>query len=68
MPSHEDQIASPLRLLDLKLVAEMFSMSVSTLRREIRLRRLPVHRIGRAIRVSEADLQAYLGKRRRNAR
>jgi excisionase family DNA binding protein len=55
-------------LLGLKAVADLTSLSVSTIRREIRLRRLPVYRIGRAIRVSEADLEAYLAKRRRNAR
>ncbi len=59
---------SPLRLFDPKWVAELLGISLSTVRREIRLRRLPCHRIGRAVRVSAADLEAYLVKRRRYVR
>ena len=59
---------SPPRLLTVEGVAERTDMSISTIRREIRLRRLAYYRIGRVIRVSEADLEAYLAKRRRNAR
>ena len=56
------------RLLTLAAVAEQTGLSLSTLRRAIRHRRLSVHRIGRCLRVSEADLAAFLGKRRQAAR
>jgi excisionase family DNA binding protein len=50
-----------LQLLTLQQVSETTALSVTTLRRAIRLRRLPAHRVGRrALRISEADLQAWL--------
>ncbi len=66
MVRRDDEYPKPsaLRLFDPKVVAELLGISLSTVRREIRLRRLPCHRIGRAVRVSEA----YLVKGRRNVR
>ena len=49
-------------------VAQQLGLSISHLRREIRLRRLPHHEFGRLIRISEADLAAYVASRRRGAR
>jgi excisionase family DNA binding protein len=59
---------APDRLLDLKEVASIMGLSVPTIRRAIRHRKLAVHRLGGAIRVSEADLQAFLTQRRQAAR
>jgi excisionase family DNA binding protein len=57
-----------IRLLNLQQVGEMLCLSASSLRRAIRDGRLPVHRLGRAIRVSEADLVQFLGRSRRVSR
>jgi excisionase family DNA binding protein len=56
------------RLLTVENVADRTDLSVSSIRREIRLRKLACYRIGRAIRVGEADLETFLAKRRINAR
>lgn len=56
------------QLYTLAQVAEFTALSPSTLRREIRLRQLAVHRFGRVLRVAEADLQSWLARRRRAAR
>jgi excisionase family DNA binding protein len=64
----ETAIAPLTRLLTIKEVQARTGLSDSSVRRAIRHRRLAVHRLGRVLRVSEADLQAYLTKRRRAAR
>jgi excisionase family DNA binding protein len=56
------------RYFTLAGIARLLDLSVSHLRREVRLRRIAVHRFGRLIRVSEADLADYLARRRRGAR
>ena len=62
-------IASPpVRLFTVEDVAEMTSMSVAYWRREIRLRRIAVTRMGRAIRVTESDFHAYVASHRRAKR
>jgi len=66
--AEEKRIVSPTRLLTVSAVADRTETPESTVRREIRLRHLPIYRIGRAIRISEADLDTFLRKRRRNAR
>lgn len=48
------------RMLTQSDVAELLGISLSTLRRRIADGTLRVHRIGRAVRVSEADLVAFL--------
>ena len=66
-PVGSDRLPLP-RLLTLREVAALLQLSRAHLRREIRQRRLPAHRLGRAIRISEADLADYLGRRRRGPR
>jgi excisionase family DNA binding protein len=53
----------PLRLLRLREVADRLSVSVPTVRREIRSRRLNAVRIGRVLRVYEAELANYIAAR-----
>lgn len=48
------------RMLSLSDVAELLGISLSTLRRRVADGMLRVHRIGRARRVSEQDLRAFL--------
>jgi excisionase family DNA binding protein len=55
----------PLRLLRLREVADRLSVSVPTVRREIRSRRLKAVRIGRVVRISEAELAGYIAARPR---
>jgi excisionase family DNA binding protein len=55
--NHDQTTRVPMLTVD--EVADLTSMSVPFWRREIRLRRIPVTRFGRAIRISEADLDAY---------
>ena len=56
------------RLYRLDEVGETTGLSQSSLRRAIRQGRLIVHRIGRAIRVSEADLARFLNHSRKGGR
>jgi excisionase family DNA binding protein len=51
-------------LLDLDAVATRLGVSSKTVRRLIDRGELAVHRIGRLLRVSEADLQSYVARRR----
>lgn len=53
----------PIQLLRLREVARRLDVSISTLRREIRSRRLKAVKIGRVIRISEAALAAYIASR-----
>ena len=52
------------QLMSLNDVAKQLDVSLSTLRRRIAEGVLRVHRIGRAIRVSHADLGAFLAASR----
>jgi excisionase family DNA binding protein len=56
--------ATPTPLLDVPAVARRLRVSGKTVRRLIDRRALPVHRIGRLLRVSEADLQSYITTQR----
>ena len=56
------------RLLDLAEVAALTDLSVSTLRRQIRLRKLAVIRVGSALRVAADDLAEFVRRHRRAAR
>ena len=51
-------------LLTVREVAERLRASERTVRRAIAAAELAVHRIGRSVRISEADLGAYLAARR----
>jgi excisionase family DNA binding protein len=55
-------------LFPVQQVAEALSLSVSHLRREIRLRKLAVVRVGRRVLISPEAIEAYLAKRSRSAR
>jgi excisionase family DNA binding protein len=56
----------PGRMLKVSEVAELLSLSISHTRRLISIGALPVHRVGiRALRISDADVAAFLAKRRR---
>jgi excisionase family DNA binding protein len=55
-------------LLTVQQAAECLAVSVAHLRRLIRQRRLPIHRIGRLVRGAPDDLAAFLAKTRRGAR
>jgi len=46
-------------------VAELLQVSTKTVRRWIERRELRTHRLGRQLRVSEEDLAAFLGQRRK---
>ena len=52
-------------LLAVDDVAERLQLSVKTVRRSIDRGELVVHRLGRRLRVSEADLAAFLAMRRK---
>lgn len=45
-------------------VAERLGVSLRTVRRLIEAGELPVHRIGRAVRISEDDLERFVATRR----
>jgi excisionase family DNA binding protein len=51
-------------LLSVATVAVWLGVSRKTVRRMIRDRQLPSHRIGRQIRISHADLVAFLARSR----
>ena len=51
------------QMLTVDDVAERTNMSKAFWRREIRLKRIPVTRFGRAIRISDTDLDAYAAQR-----
>ncbi len=53
------------RLLAVNEVAELLQVSSKTVRRWIERRELRTHRLGRQLRVSEEDLAAFLGQRRK---
>ena len=52
------------KLLDTGAVAQRLNVSCKTVRRLIARHELPVHRIGRLLRVSEIDLDNYIASRR----
>lgn len=55
---------SEVTMLTVRQVAERLQASERTVRRAIASGELAVHRIGAAVRVSEADLAAFLAARR----
>jgi excisionase family DNA binding protein len=59
---------NPLVLYSLKQVIEMTGWSPSHLRRAIRAGKLVVHDFGRSIRISQADLEAFLNSTRRSSK
>lgn len=61
----EQAAASSLKMNSVRRVSELIACSASTVRREIRARRLRAVKIGSVVRVSDADLAAYLASRRK---
>ncbi len=57
-----------LTLLTITEVSDFTRLSPTTVRRAIRLRHLSVVRIGRSVRVRQADLAAWLNRNSRHAR
>jgi excisionase family DNA binding protein len=54
-----------LRLYTVDDVAEQLGVSSKTVRRWVAAGDLPVHRLGRQLRMSEADLIAFIARSRR---
>jgi excisionase family DNA binding protein len=52
------------RLFSIETVAAMLEVSPKTVRRWIAAGLLPVHRLGRQIRISEPDLAAFIARSR----
>ena len=52
------------RLLSIETVAAILDVSPKSVRRWIAAGLLPVHRLGRQIRISEPDLAAYIARSR----
>ena len=61
---HSAESASGTQFMTLRDVADILDVSLSTLRRRIAEGALRVHRIGRAIRISQTDLAAFLAASR----
>jgi excisionase family DNA binding protein len=53
-----------IRFYTVNQVAEMLTMSARSIWRRIKDRELPVHKFGRAVRISHPDLMAFLATRR----
>jgi excisionase family DNA binding protein len=54
-------------LLTVDQVAERLGTTVRFVRRLIAERRIPYHKVGRHVRIAEADLDAYISTCRREA-
>lgn len=61
-PASAPPISGP--LLSITVVAKQLDVSSKTIRRLINRKLIAIHRIGRQIRISEADLAAYTLSRR----
>ena len=64
MPKGASSIRPRDVLLKIPEVARRLDVSEKTVRRWIDRGELPVHRLGSSIRISEADLSAFLAQRR----
>lgn len=53
------------QLYSIETVAERLDVSTKTVRRWISAGELPVHQLGRQLRISEADLAAFVARSRR---
>jgi excisionase family DNA binding protein len=52
------------KLRTISETAELFNTSTRTIRRFIEAGALPVHRLGRSVRISDADIAAFLAANR----
>ena len=64
-PARKHAHLDRLRLYAVDDVAEQLGVSTKTVRRWIAAGELPVHRLGRQLRISEADLVAFIARSRR---
>ena len=64
----QSALVNPLKLYTLDEVSELTNYSLSHLHRAIRARLLAHNRLGRCIRVSHADLEAFLKASRQSSR
>jgi excisionase family DNA binding protein len=67
MPQIPKQTSTPdanLQLKDVGSVARRLGVSTKSVRRAISAGDLTAHRLGRLLRVSDSDLEAYLARRR----
>ena len=67
MPQYHKQTITPdanLQLRDVGSVARRLGVSSKSVRRAISAGDLTAHRLGRLLRVSDSDLEAYLARRR----
>ena len=55
------------RLLTIRDVADLAGVSIMTVRRWIYEHDLPIHRLGRLVRISQADLAAFLADKRQHS-
>jgi excisionase family DNA binding protein len=62
-PSSQQRLHLP-RLFSVKAVAMQLAVSTKTVRRWIETGELPVHRLGRQLRVSETDLVVFIARSR----
>lgn len=62
-PNHDDRKQRP-QFLTVRAVAEHLDISSRTVHRWIKNNELAVHRVGRCVRILEADLKRYLAVRR----
>lgn len=53
-----------IRLLSIQTVAKNLDVSTRTVRRWIELDMMPVYRLGRTVRISAEDVEAFLGRYR----
>jgi len=62
--SHEVEVGRKYKLLTIKQVAEMFSVSVTTIYRLVDSRSLPFYKVSGVLRFSLADVEIYLQQAR----
>lgn len=62
--SHGVEVGRKNKLLTIKQVAEMFSVSVTTVYRLVNSRCLPFYKVGGALRFQLADVEGYLQQTR----
>jgi excisionase family DNA binding protein len=55
---------SPLRFYSIAQVADLLAVSPRSVRRWVTTRELLAHKFGRQVRISEADLTAFIERRR----